>query len=122
MRRYWFIILLGIASSAQAQFVKNSGLNVINSAKVRVNGDWDNQNSNILNHDTITLTDNWTSTSGYDPNGTGGFVLTNTDTKQFNHHGQQVRYLFKSGPGITEVNNNLIVEYNLQLQNGLLAM
>jgi hypothetical protein len=122
MRRYWFIILLSIACSAQAQFVKNSGLNVINSAKVKVNGDWDNQNSNILNQDTITLSDHWTSTGGYDPNGVGGFVLTNVDDKQFNHSNQQLGFLIKDGTGVTAVDNNLIIKYNLNLINGLLSM
>ncbi|HEU5291428.1 MAG TPA: T9SS type A sorting domain-containing protein [Cyclobacteriaceae bacterium] len=122
MRRYWFIILLICVSSVQAQFVKNSGLTVITSSNVNVNGDWDNQNSVITNNGTISLSDNWTSTGGYDPNGTGGFVLFNTTTKQFNHGQQAIGSLVKNGIGITEINDNLTIKNALLLQNGLLSM
>src|SRR5688572_3883453 len=110
MRRYWFIILLVIGSSVHAQFVKNSGLSVITSSNVTVNGDWDNQNATITNNGTISLSDNWTSTGGYDPNGTGGFVLFNTTTKQFNHSQQTIGSLVKNGIGITEINDNLTIK------------
>jgi hypothetical protein len=122
MRNYWLVIFLFCIGTAQAQFVRNSGLSVINSANVAVNSDWDNQNHSITNNGTITLSDNWTSTGGYNPAGTGGFVLTNTVTKQFNHNKQFVAILTKNGAGITQVNDRLIIKNNLTLTNGLLSM
>jgi PKD-like domain len=121
MRYYWLVILLFCVGTVQAQFVRNSGLTVINSANVAVNSDWDNQNHSITNNGTITLSDNWTSTGGYNPAGTGGFVLTNTITKQFNHNKQFVATLTKNGAGISQVDDRLIIKNNLTLTNGLLS-
>lgn len=122
MRNYWSVLILFYAASANAQFVKNSGLTVINSASVSVNGDWDNQSSSMVNDGIITLTDNWTSVAGYSSSSTGEFILTNTVTKQFNHNGQSVSFFTKNGAGDTQVNNRLTVRNNLKLQNGVLSM
>lgn len=121
MRYYWLVFLVFCFASVRAQFVKNSGLAITNSAAVTVNGDWDNQNGSFVNNGTVTLSDNWTSTGGYSQLGAGGFVLTNTVTKQFNHAKQFVATLTKNGAGITQINDRLIIKTSLTLTNGLLS-
>ena len=122
MKKHWLALILFCAGSAHAQFVKNTGITLLNSANVTVNGDWDNQGANFTNNGRITTSENWTSTGGYSQSGTGGFVLTNTTTRQFSHGGQYVGFLTKNGAGNTQVDNHLIVSGNLLLQNGLLTM
>ncbi len=122
MRKHWLAFILFCAGTAQAQFVKNTGIVLFNTADVTVNSDWDNTNASFMNNGTITTSDNWTSTGGYSQAGTGGFVLTNTATMQFNHAGQYVGTLTKNGAGNTQINNHVIVKNTLTLTSGLLTM
>lgn len=122
MKKHWLIILLFYAGPANAQFVVNTGIPVVNSASVNINGDWDNQSSSFLNNGIVTISGNWNSTGGYSASGTGGFTLNNSLTQQFNHNRQSVAVLVKNGSGDTQVNNPLTINDSLTLQVGLLAM
>ncbi|MFM7859001.1 MAG: hypothetical protein ACKO96_45530, partial [Flammeovirgaceae bacterium] len=106
---------------AQAQFVKNTGIPIVNSTTLVVTGDWvSDAGTSTKNDGTITLTDNWTNNGSL--TGSGGFVLNYATDKSFKAGNPTFGFLKKTGVGAALVNGSLYPTDSLVLLTGAVRM
>lgn len=120
--KYLIIILLLCSTMAQAQFINNTGIQIVNSAKLEVNGDWVNASGTAFkNNGEIVTTEDWTNNGSLDAASTGGFLLKYTTDKTFTPGGSDFGFLAKEGAGNANIVGSISVKDGLAILGGLIT-
>jgi len=120
--KYLIIILLLCSTMAQAQFINNTGIQIVNSAKLEVNGDWVNASGTAFkNNGEIVTTEDWTNNGSLDAASTGGFSLKYSTDKTFTPGGSDFGFLAKEGAGNANIVGSISVKDGLAILGGLIT-
>ncbi len=109
-----------MTGNASAQFITNTGIDIVNTGVVYTNGDWANQ-GNLRNDGTIITTDSWINTGTLDAASTGGFVLNYASNKTFTPGGASFGFIVKEGAGNADITGVFELRDSLSLKGGLLT-
>jgi hypothetical protein len=121
MRNIIILSILFCSSIAQGQFIKNTGISLVNTGSLVATGDWvSDAGSSTKNEGTITVTDTWTNNGSL--TGRGGFVLNYATDKSFKAGNPTIGFLKKTGVGAALVNGSLYPTDSLVLLNGAVKM
>ena len=120
--KHLIAILLLSTTFAQAQFVKNNGIQIVNSASLTVNGDWANDAGTAIKNDGVIATsDSWTNNGSLDGTSTGGFVLNFSTNKAFTPGGTNFGFLTKEGIGNASITGQFSVKDSLSIKGGVIT-
>ncbi len=120
--RYLIAALFLSSTLTQAQFVNNTGIGIVNSARLSVNGDWVNASSTAFkNNGEIVTTEDWTNNGSLDAASTGGFLLKYTTDKTFTPGGSDFGFLAKEGAGNANIVGPVSVKDSLAIRGGLIT-
>jgi len=120
--KYIIAVFLLSTSLAQAQFMKNTGIEIVNTANLTVNGDWVNDTGTAIKNDgVITTSDSWTNNGTLDAASTGGFVLNYASDKTFTPGGINFGFLQKEGIGNANITGQFSVKDSLNINGGLIT-
>jgi hypothetical protein len=119
--KYFLIGLLFISSLCRAQFINNTGISVVNSASLTINGDWQNAGS-FRNNGVITTSEDWVNTGTLDVNSSGGFVLQFVADHNFSagSNSAHAGFLAKTGTGNALLSGKLFLRDSLRITQGLI--
>ena len=120
--KYIIAVLLLSTSLAQAQFMKNTGIEMVNTGNLTVNGDWVNDSGTTIRNDgVITTSDSWTNNGTLDATSTGGFILDFASDKTFAPGGTDFGFLQKKGIGNANITGKFSVKDSLSIKGGLIT-
>lgn len=120
--KYLIAVFVLSTSLAQAQFIKNTGIQIVNTANLTVNGDWVNDTgTSIKNDGMITTSDSWTNNGVLDATSTGGFVLNFSTDKTFTPGGSSFGFLQKEGIGNARITGQFSVKDSLSIKGGIIT-
>jgi hypothetical protein len=119
--KYIIAVFLLSTSLAQAQFMKNTGIQLVNTGNLTVNGDWVNDSGTVIKNDgVITTSDSWTNNGTLAITSTGGFVLNFASDKTFTPGGTNFGFLQKEGIGNANIAGQFSVKDSLNIKGGLI--
>lgn len=122
MRKYWLVIIVFCAYSSQAQFIKNTGIEISNSNSLVTNGDWVNDVGTLFkNNGVIKTTESWTNNGTLSAGSTGGYILAYSTVKTFTPGGSSFGFIVKQGTADLTLPNSVELKDSLLLQGGLLS-
>jgi hypothetical protein len=120
--KYSLLFLCIIGNVANAQFITNNGIDIVNTTLLTTNGDWTNDGI-IVNDGTIVTTENWTNTGTLADTSTGGFVLKYTVANTFIPGGTNFGYLEVDGSDVNiGLRGELTLKDSLILKDGVLRI
>lgn len=123
MRKYWLVIIVFCAYSSQAQFIKNTGIEISNSNSLVTNGDWVNDVGTLFkNNGVIKTTESWTNNGTLSAGSTGGYILAYSTVKTFTPGGSSFGFIVKQGTADLTLPNSVELKDSLLLQGGLLQL
>jgi hypothetical protein len=123
MRKYWLVIIVFCAYSSQAQFIKNTGIEISNSNSLVTNGDWVNDVGTLFkNNGVINTTESWTNNGTLSASSTGGYILAYSTVKTFTPGGSSFGFIVKQGAADLTLANSLELTDSLLLQGGLVQL
>ncbi|MCA6380239.1 MAG: carboxypeptidase regulatory-like domain-containing protein [Cytophagales bacterium] len=123
MRKYWLVIFVFCAYSSQAQFIKNTGIEISNSNSLVTNGDWVNDVGTLFkNNGVIKTTESWTNNGTLSAGSTGGYILAYSTVKTFTPGGSSFGFIVKQGTADLTLPNSVELKDSLLLQGGLLQL
>lgn len=116
-------LVLTMGRSAEAQFIVNNGIDIVNSAHLVTNGDWQNDGF-IVNNGTIVTSENWINDGVLADTSRGGFVLNYQPSNQFIPRGNGLGYLTINGSSDINVglHGELVLKDSLALTGGILLI
>jgi hypothetical protein len=117
-----FLILI-LSVGARAQFIRNTGITINNSAKLVTNGDWVNDAGTVVVHNGSIQTDqSFVNNGTLTATSTGGFILNYATNLAFRPGGSSMGYFIKSGAGRALVTGTLSIKDSLFLNNGIVQL
>lgn len=120
--KYVIAVLLLSTTLAQAQFIKNTGVQIVNSTNLSVNGDWVNDaGTAVTNNGVITTSDSWTNNGTLNAASTGGFVLNFAIDKTFTPGGTNFGFLKKDGIGNASITGQFSIKDSLSIIGGVIT-
>jgi hypothetical protein len=122
MRKYWLVLFVFCAYASQAQFIKNTGIEISNSNNLVTNGDWVNDVGTLFkNNGVINTTESWTNNGTLSASSTGGYILAYSTVKTFTPGGSSFGFIVKQGTANLTLPNSVELKDSLLLQGGLLS-
>ncbi|MBY0433744.1 MAG: T9SS type A sorting domain-containing protein [Cyclobacteriaceae bacterium] len=119
--RYVAVVLFLSTTLVQAQFINNTGIEIVNSTRLTVNGDWVNAAGTAIRNDgVISTSEDWTNNGALNTASQGGFELRYSADRNFIPGGTNFGFLTKQGTGNATISGAFSLRDSLTISGGLI--